>query len=170
MTLDSPISEQRLRNAARWIFYSTWLLFAIAAVLTVLVRHSVPARAGSLWIFGCAVVAFGLSFALRDAVRKAGHRNTEDRIVRDVQSFLERQPAEPAGQLAADKTVLKETAGLAGDAFVPSKSAGFVPLKGAADLRTPDPGPAVFDAFPTRGPIANPADSLNVIPPAPPND
>jgi hypothetical protein len=170
MTLDLPISERKLRNAARWIFYSTWLLFAIAAILTVIVRHSVPASTGWLWILGCAVVAFGLSFALRDVVRKAGHRSTEDRIVRDVQTFLERQPAEAAeAAVQSGKAAMKQPAPT-GDAFVPSRPADFVPLKGAADLRTPDPGPAVFDAFPTRRPIANTMGSLSVIPAASPND
>jgi hypothetical protein len=93
MTFDLSIAERRLRNAVRLSFYSMWLLFAVAAALTMIVPHSVPGRTGSLWILGCAVLALMLSFALRDVVRKVGHRNTEDQIVRDVQTFLERQPA-----------------------------------------------------------------------------
>jgi hypothetical protein len=167
MIFDLPIAERRLRNAARLVFYSMWLLFAIAAALTMIVRHSVPARTGSLWILGCAVLAFVVSFALRDLVRKVGQRNTEDQIVRDVQTFLERQPAVPVGQSAPAKAAASQEARPAGDAFVPSRSADFVPLKGAAAYRTPAADPVVFDAFPSRGPVAVRMDFHAVLLPRP---
>src|ERR1035438_8150021 len=80
MTFDLPIAEQRLKNTARLAHQSMWLLFLIAAGLMFAVRSSSQARTGSIWILGCAVLAFMFSFALRDAVRKLGHRNTENRI------------------------------------------------------------------------------------------
>jgi len=155
MTFDLPIAERRLRNATRFISYSMWLLFGIAAALMIIVRRSAPARTGSFWILGCAVLAFVLTFALRDVVRKLVQRNTEDKIVRDVHTFLETQPALPAGQPAPVKVAVSQTAGSAGDAFVPSRSADFVPLKGAAPYpRTPAADPVVYDAFPSCGTVA----------------
>ena len=93
MTFDLAITEQRLKNTARVAHQSMWLLFLIAAGLMIVVSHSAAARTGSIWVLGCAVLAFMLSFAMRDMVRKAGHRNTENRIVRDVKIFLEGEPA-----------------------------------------------------------------------------
>jgi hypothetical protein len=167
MTFDLPISERRLKNAARMTFYGMWMLFAIAAALTMIVRHSVPARTGSLWILGCGVLAFMLSFALRDMVRKVGHRNTENRIVRDVQTFLERQPAHSVGQSAPAKAAVSQTARPAADPFVPLRSADFVLLKGAAAYRTPAADPVVFDVLPSRRPVAVKADSHAVLLPMP---
>lgn len=129
MTFDLPIAERRLRNAARLIHQGMWLLFLIAAGLMAIVRRGASARTGSLWILGCAVLAFMLSFALRDAVQKIGRRNAEDKIVKDVKTFLGTQPAPPVVQP------------------VPSESAGFVPLKGAAAYCAPAGDPVVFDAF-----------------------
>jgi hypothetical protein len=101
MTFDLPIAEQRLRNTARLAHQGMWLLFLIAAGLMIVVGRSAPARTGSIWFLSCAVLAFMFSFALRDVVRKVGHRNTENRIVRDVKIFLEREPALPVRQPAA---------------------------------------------------------------------
>lgn len=156
MTFDLHIAERRLRNASRFIFYSMWLLFAVAAALAMIVRHSAPARTGSLWIFACAVLALGLSFALRDAVRKMGHRNTEDRIVRDVQAFLERQPALQVGRSRPPKALPSQPAipAAAADPFVPSKWADFVPMSGAAARRAPAADPVVFDSPPSRRSVA----------------
>ena len=156
MTFDLHIAERRLRNASRLIFYSVWLLFAVAAALTMIVRHSAPARTGSLWIFGCAVLAVGLSFALRDAVRKLGHRNTEDKIVRDVQAFLGRQPALQVGRSRPPTAVPSQppSPAAAADPFVPSKWADFVPMCGAAARRTPAADPVVFDAPPSSRSVA----------------
>jgi hypothetical protein len=169
MTFDLPIAERRLRNASRLIFCGMWLLFAIAAVLTMIVRHGVPAPTGSLWILGCAVLAFMLSFALRDVVRKVGHRNTEDQIVRDVQTFLEREPVLPARRPAPAKAAVSQTTSPAGDAFVPSRPADFVPLKGAAAYCMPASDPVVFDAFPSREPFAAGMDFHAVPLPVMPN-
>jgi len=128
-----------------------WLLFLIAAGLMVVVRRSIPARTGAVWILGCAILAFMFSFALRDLVRKVGHRNTEDRIVKDVKTFLEREPASPVLRPAPVKAAVS---GASGDPFVPSKSAGFIPLQGAAVYLTSAGDPVVFDAFPSRESIA----------------
>ena len=152
MTFDLPIAERRLRNTARSIHQSMWLLFPIAAGLMVVVRRGAPARNGSIWILGGAVLAFMLSFALRDVVRKIGRRNTEDKIVKDVKTFLERQPAPPVVQPVPAKAAVSRTASPVGG--VPSKSAGFVPLKGAAAFRTPAGDPVVFEAFPSHESIA----------------
>jgi hypothetical protein len=93
-----------------------------------------------------------LSFALRDVVRKIGRRNTEDKIVKDVKIFFERQPAPPIVQPVPAKAVVSRTASPVSD--VPSKSAGFVPLKGAAAYRTPAGDPVVFEAFPSHESVA----------------
>jgi hypothetical protein len=101
MSFASPLAEQRLRNTSRFVYQGMWLLFVIAAALMVVVRRSVPARVGSIWILCCALVAFFLTFVLRDAVRKVGQRNTEDRIVKEVKSFLRSQPAPTVANLRA---------------------------------------------------------------------
>jgi hypothetical protein len=148
MSFASPLAEQRLRNTSRLVYQGMWLLFLIAAGLMIIVRRSVPARIGSIWILGCAVLAFMLSFALRDAVRKVGHRNTEDRIVKEVKSFLQSQPAPTVAKHAPANRTASPAAG------VPSGSAGFVPLKSSAPYRTPAGEPVVFDAFPSRESVA----------------
>lgn len=154
MTLDLPISESRLTNAARLIHQSMWLLFIISAGLTIMVRRSVPARTGSIWLLGCALLALGLSFALRNVVRRVGHRNTEDSIVRDVKTFLERQAVPPVVQAVPANAAVKQTTSPAGDPCVPSRLADFVALKGAGVCRTPPADPVVFDASPSRVPVA----------------
>jgi len=154
MTFDSPIAERRLKNTAKLVHQSMWLLFVVAAGLMMIVRGSIPARTGSIWILGCAVLAFMLSFALRDVIKKVGHRNTEDRIVKDVKTFLENEPAPPARQPKPATPIVSQAARPAGDAFVPSKSADFVPLKGATAYRTSTGDPVVFDAFPLRDTVA----------------
>jgi hypothetical protein len=151
MSFASPIAEERLKNTARFVQQSMWLLFVIAAGLLLIVRRSVPARTGSIWVLAFAVLAFMLWFALRDAVRKVGHRNTEDKLVKDVKNFLERQPVElverraPAAALSASPTP---------ESFAPLNSADFVPLKGVAAYRTPVGDPVVFDAIPSRESVA----------------
>ena len=148
MTLDLPIAERKLRNTERLIHQSMWLLFLIAAGLMMVVRGSAPARTGSVWILGCAVLAFMLSFALRDVVRKLVRRNTEDKIVKDVKTFLEKQPVIPVERPVAAKVAVSQTA--SPEHAVPSKSAGFVILKDAAAFRTPIGNPVVFEAFPSH--------------------
>jgi hypothetical protein len=152
MTFDLPMAERRLRNTAWLVHQSMWVLFLLSAGLMVIVRRSAPVRNGSIWILGGAILAFMLSFALRDAVRKIGHRNTEDKIVKDVKNFLERQPAPPVVQTVPANAVASRTASPVGG--VPSKSAGFVPLNAAAAYRTPAGDPVVFDAFPSHESVA----------------
>jgi hypothetical protein len=148
MSFDLPIAEQRLKNTARLAHQSMWLLFLIAAGLMIVVRRSAPARTGSIWFLGCAVLAFIFSFALRDFVRKVGHRNTENKLVRDVKIFLEAEPAILVREAAPAKAAASHPAVLEGD--VPSRSAGFVPLNGSSAYRTPATDPVVFDAIPSR--------------------
>jgi len=166
MSFNLPIAEQRLKNTARLVQHSMWLLFFIAAGLMIVVRRSVPVRTGSIWILGCAVLAFMLSFALRDVVRKVGQRNTEDRIVKDVRTFLE---SEPAHEERRPKPALSQAAAPAADALLPTRSAGFVPLKGAAAYSKSAGEPAVFDAFPSRETVAFKADFYAVLVPVRPN-
>jgi len=150
MTFDSPIAERRLKSTSRLVNQSMWLLLAIAAALMMIVRRSAPARTGSVWVFGVAVVALMVSFALRDLVRKIGHRNTEDKIVSDVKNFLESEPAlsvhTPAPVEVSQPVEL--------EIQVPSRSAGFVDLKEAASYYTPSADPVVFDALPSRVSVA----------------
>jgi hypothetical protein len=110
-----------------------------------------------------------LSFGLRDVVRKVGHRNTENRIVRDVQTFLEGQPAHSVGQSAPAKAAVSQTAKPAAEPFVQLQSADFVLLKGAAAYRTPAADPVVFDVLPSRRPVAVRADFHAVLMPVMPN-
>jgi hypothetical protein len=148
MTFDLPIAERKLRNTERLVHQGMWLLFAVAAALMVILRRSAPARIGSVWILGCAVLALMLSFALRDVVRKLVRRNTEDKIVKDVKIFLEREPVSPVKRPVLAEVTVRPATGP--EQAVPSKSAGFVPLKGAAAYRPPTGDPVVFDAFPSR--------------------
>lgn len=150
MTSPLPIvAEQTLKNTARYLRQGMWLLFLLAAALMFVVGRSVPARTGSIWILGCAVLAFMLSFALRDVIRKVGHRNTEDRIVKDVRTFLQSEPANEEKRVIPAMAAPSEPVSPVGDAFVPAKSADFVPLKGVAAFSTPTGDPVVFDAIPS---------------------
>ncbi|MGA3078395.1 MAG: hypothetical protein ABSG56_32540 [Bryobacteraceae bacterium] len=160
MSFDLPIAEQRLKNTARLAHQSMWLLFLIAAGLMIVVRRSAPARTGSIWFLGCAVLAFMFSFALRDFVRKVGHRNTENKIVRDVKVFLETEPAVLVRQhpLAPVKAAASDPAD-----GVPSRSAGFVSLNGGATYRTPTADPVVFDAIPLHESVAVPTQFFAVL-------
>jgi hypothetical protein len=152
MKADSPIAEQRLKNTARLAHQSMWLLFLVAAGLMIVVRRSAEARTGSIWMLGCGLLAFMFSFVLRDAVRKLGHRNTENRIVRDVKTFLEREPGLPAPQPALAIVAKGRPERVADD--VPAKPAGFVRVNGAAPYRTAVANPVVFDTIPVREPVA----------------
>lgn len=151
MSFDLPIAERKLKNTQRLLHQGMWLLFLIAAALMVVVRRSAPARIGSFWILGAALLAFMVSFALRDVMRKLVRHNTEDRIVKDVKNFLEREPAAAVVYLAQPKPAAIRKARPAAE--VPVKSAGFMELKGAR-FRTPAGDPVVFDAFPSREPVA----------------
>jgi hypothetical protein len=161
MTFDLLIAERRLKNTSRLVHQGMWLLFLIAFGLMVIVRRSVPARTGSVWFLGCAVLAFMLSFALRDIVRKVGRRNTEDQIVKDVKIFLEREPDLAVGQPAPAKAAAIHTT--APPSPTPSRPAGFVTLQGAAAYRTPSADPVVFDAFPVRESISVKTDFYAVL-------
>jgi hypothetical protein len=161
MTFDLLIAERRLKNTSRLVRQSMWLLFFIAAGLMIVVRRSAPARAGSAWILAGAIIAFMLSFALRDVLRKVGRHNAEDKIVQDVKIFLERQPAPVAARPgSARMPVIREASPV--DA-VPSRSAGFLPLQGAASYRMPCAEPVVFDAFPSRETVGVSTDFYAVL-------
>jgi hypothetical protein len=154
MTFDLPIAERKLKHTERFIHQGMWLLFLIAAALMVVLGRSAPARVGSVWMLSCAVLAFMLSFAMRDVVRKLVRRNAEDKIVKDVKTFLEREPVAPVKRPARAEAAGSAKKDAVGDAFLPSKSAGFVSLKGTAAYRTPAGEPVVFDAFPIREHVA----------------
>ena len=130
MTFDLPIAEQRLRNTARLAHQSMWVLFLISAGLMTVVGRSAPVRTGSIWVLGCAVLAFMVSFAMRDVVRKVGHRNTESRIVRDVKIFLEGEPAVSFRKPAPAQAAANDPFHVVND--VPSGSADFVRMKGVS--------------------------------------
>jgi len=152
MNLTTP--EQRLRSTARLAHQSMWLLFLIAAGLMLVVRRSATVGTGSTWIVACAVLALMFSFALRDVVKKLGHRHTEDRIVRDVKVFLESEPALPVmPPVTATARAAADDPPIPADG-VPSKPAGFVPVNCGAAYSVPTADPVVFDAFPLRAPVA----------------
>ncbi|MGA2740524.1 MAG: hypothetical protein ABSG65_24180 [Bryobacteraceae bacterium] len=167
MTFDLPIAERKLRNTERLVHQGMWLLFLIAAGLMVIVRRSAPARTGSVWILGCAILAFMLSFALRDVVRKLVRRNTEDKIVKDVKTFLERQPVGPVERPAPPK--VESSPAPSPENAVPSRPAGFVTLKDAVDYRSTFGYPVVFDAFPSRESATVKTDFYAVLMPVPHN-
>ena len=151
MTFDLPMTERRLKSTARVMHQSMWLLFLVAVGLMLIVRRSVAVRTGSFWVLGCALLAIMFSFALRDMVRKLGRRNAEDQIVKDVKTFLQRQdpaPVEPPTPVK-EVAVAAQPAAVPGDAFVPSRSADFLELKGALPGQ-PEADLVVFDAFPCR--------------------
>ena len=149
MSFDLPIAERKLKNTQRLLHQGMWLLFLVAAALMVVLRRNAPARIGSLWILGAALLAFMLSFALRDVVRKLVRHNTEDKIVKDVKNFLEREPGAPLVYMATQKGAIRQPRTAV---EVPLKAAGFIELKGAR-FSTPAGEPVVFDAFPSREPV-----------------
>jgi hypothetical protein len=142
MTFDSPTAEKSLRITSRLMHQGMWLLLPIAAALAIIVRHDAPDR--TAYLLGCGVLAFMLSYALWGVRRKLGYRDTQDKLVRDVKTFLEKQPADLAPSAASPAFV----------AVPPSGSADFVPLQGAAAFRRPAGDPVVFDAFPSREGVA----------------
>ena len=129
------VAERRLRSTSRLLSQGTWLLLVIAAGLMFVVRRNDAAHTPATWVVGAATLAMMGAYALRDIARKLGHRNTEDRLVKDVKAFLENQP--PAAVLATDNCL-------------PTGSAGFLPLQGAAALLTSAGTPVVYDIFPSR--------------------
>jgi uncharacterized protein (DUF58 family) len=160
MTLDFVIAERRLKNTSRLVHQSMWLLFLIAVGLMIVVRRSASAHPASLWMLGGAVLAFMVSFALRDFLRKVLRRYTEDKIVHDVKIFLEREPAPAVAQPAPTEVPVKPASPANA---VPSRPAGFVPLKGAADHRTPVPDPVMFDAIPSHESVGIKTDFYAVL-------
>ncbi len=145
MTFELPIAERRLRFTSRMLHQGMWLMLLAAACLLLLVRTNISARTGSLWLVGCGILAFMLSFALRDVVRKVGHRNTEDKLVKEVKTFLEREPTELIERPVVVRVERKAEAA----ASVPGLP-GFVALKGVSPYSAPAGDPVVFDAIPAR--------------------
>ncbi|MGO4880289.1 MAG: hypothetical protein ACLP59_05645 [Bryobacteraceae bacterium] len=144
------IGERTLRNTSRLVNQGMWILFVISAALMIVLRRNSTSPSGPFWILGFAVLGFMALIVLRDFARKAGHRHTENKIVNDVKTFLEREPV-------ADLTARPMTRKLAAvssvdpaDTLVPSKQAGFVELRGAFMRCTPDAEPVVFDAIPSH--------------------
>jgi len=146
------IAERTLRSTSRLVTQGMWLLFLVAAGLMMVLRHSATARAGSLWILGLAILGFMASFALRDVLRKVGHRNTENKIVNDVKTFLEKEPALPMQRITRLKAAPVMSANPA--EAKPARRADFIALKGAVAYRTSAGEPVVFDAIPSRESLA----------------
>jgi hypothetical protein len=154
MTLDFPMAERRLKNTARVMQQSMWLLLVIALSLMTIIRHSSNARAGSLWILGCAILAFMLTFALRDVVRKVGHRNTEDKIVNDVKTFLRSEPVVLVARPRAVAPAVSRPVEMEDEKITPRVAMNFMPLKGAGAYRVPADDLIVFDAIQSRPSVA----------------
>jgi hypothetical protein len=131
------------------------LLLLISAGLMLALHRSNAIRVGSLWLIGYAVLGFMLSFALRDVIRRLGHRATEERIIRDLRTYMhgrlgaapvvhnDKRQTEPPQPQAAIQTVV-----LPGDAFVPCRAAAFLELRDSKPLRVTSEDLVVFDAIP----------------------
>jgi hypothetical protein len=144
MTFDSPIAEKGLRITSRFMHQRVWLLLPIAAAMTGIVRRGAPGSTAYLWFLGCGFLAFML------VRRKLGYRDTQDKLVRDVKTFLEKQSAN-----LADPPAPLKPADVPKVVAVPhSGPADFVSLQVAAAFRRPAGDPVVFDAFPSRKSVA----------------
>jgi len=141
MTRDFPAADRRIKHAARLWSLSMWLLPPVAASAMLIVRRTDNARTGLFWILACIALGYVLSFVLRSLVRRMSHRNTEDKLVSDVKTYLKAQPVEtdPArGDQPARHPI---------ETIVAAEPAGFVALKGSRP-----PGPrrddlVVYDAI-----------------------
>lgn len=160
MSFELPIAVGKLKNTERLVHQGMWLLLLIAGALMLMVRRSAPGSSGAFWILGCAVLVFMLSFALRDAVRKLMHRYTEDKIVKDVKTFLEREPAPPM-QPAISRVVVSRPEEPVND--TPLLTAGFISLKEGASFGAQPGDPVVFDTFPARESVAVKMDFYAVL-------
>jgi len=149
MTLDLMMTERRLKITSRLMYQGMWVLCVVAALM-LLVRRSGAGRIGSLWMFGMALLIFMISFAMRDVMRKIGHRNTENKLVDEVKSYLQNQPAQPVEQPEPVRAVQLEPASQPEEACVPNQAAGFVPLPGSFLSGNSADELAVFDSIPSR--------------------
>jgi len=168
MTLDLPFAERRLKSTARLMHQSMWLLFLIAAGLMVAVRRSGTVRAGSVWVLSAAVLIFMLSFVLRDVVRIISHRNTEDKLVKEVKNFLQREPVWPVAQAAPAAAAVTEPATRPEEEPVPCRAADFIQPKGARPC-VQEPDLAVFDAIPAHDSMGVRSNFYPVLLPIMPN-
>lgn len=164
MTLDLPTSERRLKNTARLMHQSMWVLLVISVSLMLIVRRAGAIHTGSIWILSCAVLAFMLSFALRDVVRKVGHRNTEAKLVKEVKSFLQTEPVAAATPV---KGGVSQPIAHTDEISIPAR-ADFAPSKGITP-RAQEPDLVVFDAIPARAPISVRVNFYPVLLPVVPN-
>ena len=96
-------------------------------------------------------------------MQKAGQRNTQNKIVKDVKTFLERVRVLPV-RLPAPAKAASHPASLAGD--VPSGWADFAAWSDPAAYSTPAGYPVVFDAIPLRESVAVRTDFFAVLLPA----
>lgn len=154
------IAERTLRSTSRLVNQGMWLLFLVATALMVIVRRSSAVRTGSIWILGCAVLALMASFALRDLVRKAGHRNTENRIVHDVKTFLESEPA-----VRFEPRVIAKPAPVEEEILKPVAQADFIPMQGVTLYSTSEGEPVVFEEIHTRHTLGFKFDLFPVLAP-----
>jgi hypothetical protein len=152
MTLPFPLAYRKIKNPTRLMQQGVWLLLVIAVALLVVLRMSGNLGSGSLWILGCSVVAFLLAVALRDVMRKLGHRNTESKIVHDVKAFLEAQPPVEFRRHLVEAAPISrmESREEERSAPVPSQATCFMPMAGELRHREPGDDLVVFDAIPAH--------------------
>ncbi len=170
MTLELPIAEARLKTPGRLMRrggmqqnlaqQSRWLLLAVALGLMAVVRRGGDVRTGSLWLLGFAVLAFMLSFALRDVAGNVRRRLTEDQIVKEVRTFLQAQPP-----MAAQAAGLSAREDDGEPALTPSGTSDFVALDSAASGQQQDGELVVFDAIAPRAAVAFRTDFHAVLQP-----
>lgn len=165
MTTAFPFPTRKIKNPARLMQQGVWLLLVIAVSLLVIMRTSGTLGKGSLWILGCAVAAFLLSLTMRDVVRKLGYRNTQDKIVKDVKTFLETQPPlevrQPVYRTPAVIAEVREEA----EELIPRQATSFATMVRELTLHTPSDDLVVFDAISPRTPIALHMDFYPVMTP-----
>lgn len=158
------IAENAMKSSAKLLHQGMWGLFVIAAALMFILRRSAP-RTGSIWVLGIGVLAFMVTFAVRDLMRKVGQRHTEDRIVKDVRSFLEREPVHEEKRYVLGTTQPARSEEAADKDGVPAGSADFMSLKNATAYHTSAGEPVVFDAIPSREVVTFRADFYAVLQP-----
>jgi len=150
MTFDLP-SERRVRGTTRWMHQAMWLLFAVFMALMVLARRDGAMSGESFWIPSVVLLAFMLSLTLRDLKRIAGHRNTEDKLVNEVKTFLQKESVRAPEASRQTETAASVTASASEDCNkVPREAAQFVLAEEPIGFREPCGDLAVFDAFPSR--------------------
>jgi len=135
---------------------SAGLLLLITAGLMVVLHRSNAIRIGSPWIIAGLVLGFTFAFGLRDLIRRLGYRATEERILKDVRTYmngsLQKAAVAPEQQRQAEpvERPLVQTVACPSDAFVPCRVAAFLEPKDAMLPSGSNTDLVVFDAMPPR--------------------